>query len=532
MKRSAVFSLITVLAAWPSVLLFPQPITSHDPLFMPFQSQPLQGGTVTDPVFGTSVTRLTDSVNSGNLGIVPQYSKRQAWNANDSLIMLLNGDDGYFSLYDGTTGAFLRPLDDPAIGGEDVFWHPLQKNIIIYAADSILCSYDLATSEVTELHVFEGYTWINTRGEGNLSNDGHYYAFVGQDYNYATGEVIFQDIIVYDLFQDQVVSTMPVSQEPGSGAIDWMSVSSLGNYVVVDYSDSETGRYHGVEVYDRNMGFLWQAPLGAGHSDTGMDEDGGEVLVKDVYDDETNVIHIRKFRLSDGEMTNLLDLSPLFDLHISLRNVNRPGWCFVSTFDYVGRLTDDSLSWLPFEDEVFALRTDGNGDVERIAHHHSRRFSPITPDPDNSVYWAEPHATVNKAGTKVLWGSNWRINMDQVSSVDTYLCDFTSWLGIVGPSSQSGTTILIYPNPVSDFAVISWRYVPKNEAELGSAVGSELIMRMFDFMGREVGNLDREHMQTGNQQTEFDASGMPAGIYFLRLQSGGSAFTIPFLVAR
>ncbi len=68
--------------------------------------------------------------------------------------------------------------------------------------------------------------------------------------------------------------------------------------------------------------------------------------------------------------------------------------------------------------------------AERIAHHHSKRFSPLTPDPDNSVYWAEPHATVNRAGTKVLWGSNWRQDMNLVTSVDTYLCDFTPWIGV------------------------------------------------------------------------------------------------------
>lgn len=263
-------------------------------------------------------------------------------------MILLNGDQGYFSIYNGQTYELIRALDDPAIGGEDVFWHPLQKNTIIYAADSILYSYDLATTVNTPLHVFTQYSWINSRGEGNLSGDGRYYAFVGQVYNYVSGDVTFKDIVVYDLILDQVISIMPLPQAEIVD-FDWVSVSPLGNYVVIDYADTETGRYHGVEVYDRYLNFLWQLPLGSGHSDCGVDVNGDEILVMDIYDSDLNTTHINKYRLSDGNMTTLLNLSPYFDLHISLRAMNLPGWCFISAFDYVDRLTDDSLTWLPLD---------------------------------------------------------------------------------------------------------------------------------------------------------------------------------------
>jgi len=69
---------------------------------------------------------------------------------------------------------------------------------------------------------------------------------------------------------------------------DWVSISPLGNYVAVDYATSNRGRFEGVEVYDRNFNFLWQKPLGAGHSDLGSDPNGDEVLVMAYYDGETN----------------------------------------------------------------------------------------------------------------------------------------------------------------------------------------------------------------------------------------------------
>jgi len=69
------------------------------------------------------------------------------------------------------------------------------------------------------------------------------------------------------------------------------------------------------------------------------------------------------------------------------------------------------------------LKMDGSGETRRIAHHHSRRYSPNTPDSDTSVYWAEPHASISRNGDRIIYGSNWGLNVDKVESVDTYLVD-------------------------------------------------------------------------------------------------------------
>ena len=88
----------------------------------------------------------------------------------------------------------------------------------------------------------------------------------------------------------------------------------------------------------------------------GLDMGGTEVLIMDAYDADSNRTYINKYNLSNGTKTSLLDISPDFDQHESCRNMNRPGWTYVSTFDYIGLLTDDSLTWQPIEDEVFALK--------------------------------------------------------------------------------------------------------------------------------------------------------------------------------
>jgi hypothetical protein len=202
---------------------------------------------------------------------------------------------------------------------------------------------------------------------------------------------------------------------------DWVSVSPSGNYIVIDYADQQNAAFHGLEVYDRTFHRLWQKGLGPGHSDLAVDTDGSDVLIMDCYDENLNKTFIKKFRLSDGKETILFDVSPFFDLHISCRNENQKGWCIISTFDYVEKLETSPGDWLPYENEIFALKMDGSYSVQRIAHHHSRRYSPATPDSDRSVYWAEPHATISRSGKFILWGSNWGEDVSNIENVDVYL---------------------------------------------------------------------------------------------------------------
>ena len=492
-------------------------VTNHDSIFQPHITKPSVGTASADPRFGTSVKRLTDAQGGGIASIVPQYSKRQAWNADQSLLLLFTGD-GIARLYDGVTYSFIKTLDP--VGGEDVFWHPSNPSVIYYSAENVLYSYDVATESSTPVRTFDGYTWSNTRGEGNMSRDGRYYSFVGQVYD---TETHFKDIVVYDLLLDSVVSKMALPAILSD--FDWASISPLGNFVVVDYATSDSGRYQGIEVYDRNLDFIWQKGLGAGHSDLAVDADGNEVLIMACYDADLNSGFVKKFRLADGAATSLLELSPDFDLHISCRNESRREWCFISTFDAEGRLTDDSLSWLPFEDEIFALKMDGSGDVQRIAHHHSRRFSPSTPDRDNSNYWAEPHATVSRDGMRMIFGSNWRENIASDSSVDAYAVDFHSLVFVGDETPQIPTDFKLlqnFPNPFNPTTVISYKL----------SASSKVTLKVYDILGREVATLVSGARPPGSYTVNFDGSRLPSGIYLLRMWAGDFSDTKKMVLIR
>ena len=124
-----------------------------------------------------------------------------------------------------------------------------------------------------------------------------------------------------------------------------------------------------------------------------IDADGHDVYVG-VSKSDPDKYHIIKRRLIDGEVT---DLAPYGDgNHVSARNINLPGWVFVSYssryFQTVGR-----TGWAPFYQEVVALKIDGSGEIRRIAQNRNALHD----------YWSETHASPSPDGTQVIWSSNW-----------------------------------------------------------------------------------------------------------------------------
>ncbi|MBI2968790.1 MAG: hypothetical protein HYY40_13400 [Bacteroidetes bacterium] len=451
-------------------LLRAQFITHHNSVPQTGLSLQPVNSPFTDPQFNTAVIRISDARNDGLPGIFPDYSKRQAWNCDESKMMLRTAS-GEVMIYDGTTYQYIKTLPGNLTGIQDIFWHPTDPLTVFFIADNTINTMNIQTEQITLLRTFSNYFYVTTRAEGNMSNDAHYIALAGYDSNW-----LLTDFFVYDILIDSVVGTINAGTFVQD--FDWISISPLGNYVVVDYANEITGQFNGVEVYDRQFNFIWQKPLGAGHSDLGLDSDGTEVLIMDIYDADSNMTFFKKFHLSDGSETVLLGISPLFDQHESCRNMDRPGWVYISTFDYVGRLTDDSASWLPFEDEVFALKMNGSGTVQRIAHHHSRRYSPLTPNSDSSVYFSEPHATVNNNGTRILFGSNWRENMEQDTSVDAYIVDISNML-----TSDKKSEMM----PVKKTSVfISINIVGNTICEIPSGILSLCKLELYDISGKRV----------------------------------------------
>ncbi|MHC1776089.1 MAG: T9SS type A sorting domain-containing protein [Lentimicrobium sp.] len=73
-----------------------------------------------------------------------------------------------------------------------------------------------------------------------------------------------------------------------------------------------------------------------------------------------------------------------------------------------------------------------------------------------------------------------------------------------------------YPNPFSETTVIHWHQAPGIGHQ---ASGNRVVIKVFDFMGKEIRTLADGEMAAGDHQVTFDAKDLPSGVYYYRLQT-------------
>jgi len=67
-----------------------------------------------------------------------------------------------------------------------------------------------------------------------------------------------------------------------------------------------------------------------------------------------------------------------------------------------------------------------------------------------------------------------------------------------------------YPNPFNPSTTITYQ-LPTN---------SFVVLKVFDILGREIEALVKERQSAGDHSIAFDASRLPSGVYFYRLEAG------------
>ena len=83
-------------------------------------------------------------------------------------------------------------------------------------------------------------------------------------------------------------------------------------------------------------------------------------------------------------------------MHFSGLGYQLPGWGLISYFDA------DPITRMWMDDHIFAVELKPDGRVIRFAQHHSV----VDPQQEHD-YWAEPHASVNRDFSRILFTSNW-----------------------------------------------------------------------------------------------------------------------------
>ena len=356
-------------------------------------AKPSRLGTAIDPEFGTRIVRVTDVASeTGGEVIKPVYSTIQAWNADESYLMLYEVGSGH-RLYDGHSYEFIRGLSINPADLEQVYWDPLDPDLLYYVDGNKLTEYSVSQNSKRVLHTF---SWCRSVSAGEdpmyISWDGNAFGLLCDD----TGQAF-----VYRRDTDSE-----------SKRVDG---ADLGPQV----GPSGTTVYLVGGVYDGDMNLLRTLDLDDpyNHASLGQLANGHDTFNGVVFDpgrQRSGVGTLVVFDMTTGQDTVVIGQDtgypyPPGSTHISAVAHHAPGWVAVSV---VGEVDGRGVL-----DNELLLANTNTGEVCRIGHHRSHGKD----GPQD--YWAEPHATVSPSGTRVLFASDWGGG----SIVDTYVVELPSY---------------------------------------------------------------------------------------------------------
>jgi hypothetical protein len=287
---------------------------------------------------------------------------------------------------DGETYEPVDAADNPP--GAEVRWDPLDADRLVFVEGNRLGTWSPLSGETEVEETFEGFSQLRIGpSEGNLSLDGQRIALIGKK-----GKRRFA--FAYDRAAGELLTKLDLTDS----GVDWISISPLGDRLVLNDQRDRT------EVFDLDGERIqrWPEYGRPSHYDLALDSNGDQIAVGVAKSGAADGKVIMR-RLDDGHVTVLS--AGGYASHTSTRNVDRPGWAYV-THD-LNRPGD----YPPYRDEIFTVKLDGSGKVERLVQMHSR-----VPD-----YLSEPQAVPSPDGRRVLFASNW----DKRSGrpIGTYVAD-------------------------------------------------------------------------------------------------------------
>ncbi len=368
-------------------------------------AKPARGATVTEANYDTCQVRVTDhAVDGVNPFLRNDYSRRQAFNA-DSTRQIVYALDGHWHLYDAVTYRHIKTLPGLAADAEPI-WHHKRADMLFYLPTNgvgmKVYRLNVNTGEsvvVGDLAARLKARWPGanaawTKSEGAPSADGRYWCFMVDSASWGG-----LGLVTWDRSTDTILGYKDLNgQRP-----DHVSMSPSGNYCV---SSSYGGP--GVVAYSRDFSSSHKIANIGEHSDIGLDANGDDAYVSVDY--QSNAGDIFMVNLRTGVRTNLFPSyisGTATALHFSGKAFRKPGWFVMSTYAENG----GSQKWM--HRKVMAVEMAANPKIYNLA---DTRVA-------DAGYWSEPHATVNRDLTKVVWTSNWDVRTD--SDLDVYMVQIT-----------------------------------------------------------------------------------------------------------
>ncbi|UVK44033.1 hypothetical protein BPNPMPFG_005902 [Mesorhizobium sp. AR07] len=342
-----------------------------------------------DPAFGTIFVRITkpgilgQGITCGQKYCSHRYSSAQAWNADQSLLLIVNGC-GAMCFLDGHTYAPLFRRDRST----ECEWHPKDPSLMICVGGRQISTWAPRTDHEDIVFVSATYRDLQFGPyKGNPSRDGSRLAVRATR---SDGKAV---VFGYDLKLRRKFPDIDLAQLPGT--TDTCSISPLGINILCSQELPDGNEPSFIFSIDGTLRQKWTEHHRPGHGDMTVDADGNEIYVG-ISKSDPDKYQVIKRRLSDGKVTSLMRYGEA--QHASLRSLDRPGWVFV-TYGGTPAEISQHQDWAPYAQQVIALRTDGSGEVRPIVNTRNAHFD----------YWSETHASPSPDGSQIVWSSNWGV---------------------------------------------------------------------------------------------------------------------------
>ena len=435
-----------------------------------------------DPDFGTRMIRLTDAKADWNSGwAVPAYPTTQAWNTDESLLILYvsgrlssTGVEGGFALLDGKTYAFIQFLAINPADIEQFYWSTTDPQTLFYVNNSQSTgsqvnqlvkatitvaartngSISAVSMSTTVLHDFAsdfkpgGALASAVSGAGTITkvsggedpfamSEDNDLIGLGADLNKTSGGVEEFAAFSYRISTGAIglafpaVGSVPQALPSGSGTYFYQSTN-------------------GVQVLDAlSNQVLRTLPFdGQEHSDMLRNAAGDDIVAGAQYGPPSGgatgtLIWVN---LSKGGAVHTLigpangDPYPPAGTLVSGRAYKASGWVAVgitgcpsgSTGNCQGPTPTVSGTPKTYLDQEVLIANVDSGAIYRVAHHRSAGYYN---NATTNNYWAQPNVTISPSGTRILVPSDWGCAnpsapvIDPSAIIDTYVIELPGYTG-------------------------------------------------------------------------------------------------------
>ncbi len=333
--------------------------------------------------FNNNLQRISsaDKFSIGDTIPTHQYSKRQAWNSNESLIavgakVLRTSDfkivvEG-IALSSARNWSHKRP--------EIMFGFKFNDNILNEFGE-----YNVAKDQFELIKRFDNFKHCTIgMGEGSISNDDRFVVFTCFNNDNRLS------LISFDIEKRTILGSIVPEHE-----VNWAGISQSGNYILAHEEVSETDRK--LVRYNRDFSERYLITTKVHHGDLGIDQYGDDVIVM-IGPTRFSYIRLKDKHKVSYPITD--SANPTGFGHVSCRNTKRPGWCYVSTY-HQARLATIKLDY----NGNSTLKADEDGEysfegvrvVEAWGIHRST----------SSNYHKTPRASASPSGNAMVFSSDW-----------------------------------------------------------------------------------------------------------------------------